>query len=223
MKDWNVLASVINCFQAVSLTIEYQRITIPYKGIAIRHFKWNVWNFIGFPWYPSVNSSQDTTRFQWKSTVLCISKWNTRILREMCTFYAFHFDIRAFHSKSTFELQPHHQERSLDRKTNKPWSTVIRYCLWHRDSVFDLVVLSRLLYRQDKRMDELNLFIDYHYKSIVSIIWARHVLTLHLSHANWGKLKHSLYWPLQERSCTLCNFYQIESYQTFSSCNPLSM
>ena len=32
------------------------------------------------------------------------------------------------------------------------------------------VVLSRLSYKQDKRMDELNIFIDYHYKSIVSII-----------------------------------------------------
>ena len=30
------------------------------------------------------------------------------------------------------------------------------------------VVLSQLSYRQDKRMDELNLFIDYHYKSIQS-------------------------------------------------------
>ena len=85
------------------------------------------------------------------------------------------------------------------------------------------VVLSRLSYRQDKRMDELNLFIDYHYKSIVSIIWTRHVITLHLSHTNWRKLKLSLYWQLQECSCMLCNFYQIESYQTYSNCNPLSM
>ena len=85
------------------------------------------------------------------------------------------------------------------------------------------IVFSRLLDRQDEEMDYLNLFIDYHYKSIVSIIWARHILTLHLSHANWRKLKLSHYWQLQERSCTLCNFYQIESYHTFSSCNPLSM
>ena len=91
------------------------------------------------------------------------------------------------------------------------------------DSVFDSVVLSWLSYRQDKRMDELNLFIDYHTKYTVSIIWARHILTLHLSHTNWGKPKLSLYWQLQECSCMLCNFYQIESYQTFSICNPLSM
>ena len=35
-----------------------------------------------------------------------------------------------------------------------------------------------------KEMVILNLFIDYHYKSIVSIIRERHVLTLHLSTAN---------------------------------------
>ena len=32
------------------------------------------------------------------------------------------------------------------------------------------------------------------------------------------------YWQLlQECSCTLCNFYQIESYHSSSSCNPVSM
>ena len=78
--------------------------------------------------------------------------------------------------------------------------------------------------RQDKRMDELNLFINYHTKYIVSIIWARHVLTLHLSNANCCKPgSATLYWQLQEDSCMLCNFYQIRSYQTFSSCNPLLM
>ena len=71
-------------------------------------------------------------------------------------------------------------------------------------------------------MDELNLFIDYHYKSIVSIIRARHILTLHLFPANCRKLKHS-HWQLQERSCMLCNFYQIESYHSSSRCNPVSM
>ena len=39
-------------------------------------------------------------------------------------------------------------------------------------------------YRQVKEMDNLNLFIDYHYKYIVSIIRERHILTLHLSTAN---------------------------------------
>ena len=36
-----------------------------------------------------------------------------------------------------------------------------------------VTLLNELSYRQDKRMDELNLFIDYHAKYIVSIIWAR--------------------------------------------------
>ena len=73
-------------------------------------------------------------------------------------------------------------------------------------------------------MDELNLFIDYHYKSIVSIVTARHVLTLHLFPANWRKPKLSHYWQLlQERSCALCNFYQIESYHSSLRCNPVSM
>ena len=40
-------------------------------------------------------------------------------------------------------------------------------------------------YRQVKEMDNLNLFIDYHYKYIVSIIRVKHILTLHLSTANW--------------------------------------
>ena len=43
---------------------------------------------------------------------------------------------------------------------------------------------SCMLHKQDKEMDNQNLFIDYHYKSIVSTIRERHVLTLHLSTAN---------------------------------------
>ena len=39
-------------------------------------------------------------------------------------------------------------------------------------------------YKQVEGMVILNLFIDYHYKSIVSSIRAKHVLTLHLSTAN---------------------------------------
>ena len=39
-------------------------------------------------------------------------------------------------------------------------------------------------YKQVEEMVILHLFIDYHYKSIVSIIRERHVLTLHLSTAN---------------------------------------
>ena len=40
------------------------------------------------------------------------------------------------------------------------------------------------MYTQVKEMDNLNLFIDSHYKYIVSIIRVKHILTLHLSAAN---------------------------------------
>ena len=92
-----------------------------------------------------------------------------------------------------------------------------------RYAVIWLLLLNRLSYRQDKRMDELNLFIDYHTKCIVSIIWARHVLTLHLSHDNWCKPSFPYTGSCKNALCMLCNFSQIESYQTFSSCNPPSM
>ena len=73
----------------------------------------------------------------------------------------------------------------------------------------------------------LCLFIDYHYKSIVSIIRERHVLTLHLSTANCRrklttgcccKNMAALYC-----TCYAIYFYQIESYHSSSSCGPLSM
>ena len=73
----------------------------------------------------------------------------------------------------------------------------------------------------------LHLFIDYHYKSIVSIIRKRHVLTLHLSTANCRrklttgcccKNTAALYC-----TCYAIYFYQIESYHSSLSCGPLSM
>ena len=42
------------------------------------------------------------------------------------------------------------------------WKKLIRYLLF-------VMLLNELSYRQDKRMGELNLFIDYHTKYIVSI------------------------------------------------------
>ena len=70
--------------------------------------------------------------------------------------------------------------------------------------------------KQVEEMVILHLFIDYHYKSIVSTIRERHVLTLHLSTANWKKAHWQL---LQEHGCILlhmlCNFYQIESIPQF--------
>ena len=81
-------------------------------------------------------------------------------------------------------------------------------------------------YKQVEEMDILHLFIDYHYKSIVSIIRERHVLTLHLSTANCRR-------KLTTGSCCknvavcmlhmLCNFYQIESIPQFLELWPISM
>ena len=48
----------------------------------------------------------------------------------------------------------------------------------------EMHVIVVVAFSIDERMDELTRFIDYHYKSIVSTIRARHVLTLHLSTAN---------------------------------------
>ena len=54
--------------------------------------------------------------------------------------------------------------------------------------VINVFVVSSLYscksYKQVEEMDILHLFINYHYKSIVSIISERHVLTHHLSTAN---------------------------------------
>ena len=97
--------------------------------------------------------------------------------------------------------------------------------IWHHNLILVFVtLLNELSYRQDKRMDELNLFIDYHTKYIVSIIWARPSLLFTCPMLTGvSPATFPLCWQLQECSCTLCNFSQIESYQTFSSCNPLSM
>ena len=47
-----------------------------------------------------------------------------------------------------------------------------------------LLWLYVLSYKEVEEMVILNLFIDYYYKSIVSVLRAKHVLTLHLSTAN---------------------------------------
>ena len=50
--------------------------------------------------------------------------------------------------------------------------------------VIIVIVVALLSYKQVEEAVILHLFIDYHYKSIVSTIRERHVLTLHLSTAN---------------------------------------
>ena len=62
------------------------------------------------------------------------------------------------------------------------------YCIVNNHIIIGFInssLYSCETYRQVKEMDNLNLFIDYHYKYFVSIIRVKHILTLHLSTANW--------------------------------------
>ena len=73
----------------------------------------------------------------------------------------------------------------------------------------------------------LHLFIDYHYKSIVSIIRESNVLTLHLSTANCRR-KLTTGCCCKNVAALYCTryaiyFYQIVSYHSSSSCGPFSM
>ena len=85
----------------------------------------------------------------------------------------------------------HGLSSNVDSKLTKP--TLINQrgiILFWFDIVFSRYCWSSFMNSRIKveRMVILNLFIDYHYKSIVSTIRAKHVLTLHLSTASWRKL-----------------------------------
>ena len=65
--------------------------------------------------------------------------------------------------------------------------SVCIYCVYSSHVITPLVnslLYSYVMYRQVKEMVTLNLFIESHYKYIVSIIRVKHILTLHLSTAN---------------------------------------
>ena len=73
----------------------------------------------------------------------------------------------------------------------------------------------------------LHLFIEHHYKSIVSIIRERHVLTLHLSTANCRR-KLTTGYCCKNVAALYCThyaiyFYQIESIPQFLELWPISM
>ena len=94
-----------------------------------------------------------------------------------------------------------------------------RWILWALWFVMPLSVLS---WTQEKRMDELNQFIEYYSKYIVSVIWQRYVLTPHLSHANCCKPCNA--------SDSCCQFaptcyviHLVESYQDSSKVKPFRM
>ena len=67
------------------------------------------------------------------------------------------------------------------------WYVICIYCIYSFHVITPLInslLYSCVTYRQVKEMVNLNLFIDSHYKYIVSIIRVKHILTLHLSTAN---------------------------------------
>ena len=69
----------------------------------------------------------------------------------------------------------------------------------------------------------LHLFIEHHYKSIVSIIRERHVLTLHLSTANWRIKLTTGYCCKNVASCYAIYFCLVESIPQFPELWPISM
>ena len=81
-------------------------------------------------------------------------------------------------------------------------------------------------YGQVKEMVILHLFIEHHYKSIVSIIRERHILTLHLSTGNW-RIKLTTGCCCKNAAALhytrYAIFYQIESHHSSSSCGLYSM
>ena len=87
------------------------------------------------------------------------------------------------------------------------------YCIVNTHIIIAFInssLYSCVMYRQVKEMVILHLFIEHHYKYIVLSIRERHVLTLHLSTANWRILpttgcccKNVAASPLH----TLCNIF----------------
>ena len=87
------------------------------------------------------------------------------------------------------------------------------YCIVNTHVIIAFInssLYSYVMYTQVKEMVNLNLFIEHHYKYIVSIIRVKLILTLHLSTANWRILpttgccyKNAAASPLH----TLCNIF----------------
>ena len=69
------------------------------------------------------------------------------------------------------------------------------YCIVNNRGIVAFInssLYSCEMYKQVKEMVTLHLFIEHHYKYIVLSIRERHVLTLHLSTANW-RIKLTIY------------------------------
>ena len=100
------------------------------------------------------------------------------------------------------------------------------YCIVNNCSIVAFInssLYSCETYRQVKEMDNLNLFIDYHYKCIVSIIRVKHILTLHLSTANWRIKLTTGCCCKNAASCYAISFCLVESIPQFLELWPIPM
>ena len=107
----------------------------------------------------------------------------------------------------------------------------MHYCILSIFHVINVFIASSLYscksYKQVEEMVILHLFIEHHYKSIVSIIRERHVLTLHLSTANCRR-ELTTGCCCKNAAALYCThyaiyFYQIESIPQLLELWPISM
>ena len=104
------------------------------------------------------------------------------------------------------------------------------YCIYSSHVITPLInssLYSCVTCRQVKGMVTLNLFIESHYKYIVSIIRVKHILTLHLSTANCRVLT-TTGCCCKNVAATQCSCYGIyfclvESIPQFLECWPMPM
>ena len=112
-------------------------------------------------------------------------------------------------------------------KLNWYWSCLSRYyCIVNNRGIVAFMnssLYSCETYKQVKEMDNLNLFIDYHCKYIVSIIRVKHILTLHLSTANWRIKLTTGYCCKNVASCYAISFCLVESIPQFLELWPIPM
>ena len=112
-----------------------------------------------------------------------------------------------------------------------PWN-VMSCCLSHyycivNNHVIVAFINSSLysceMYKQVKEMVTLHLFIAHHYKYIVLSIRERHILTLHLSTANWRIKLTTGCCCNNVASCYAISFCLVESIPQFLELWPIPM
>ena len=103
-------------------------------------------------------------------------------------------------------------------------------CIYSSHIITPLVnssMYSSVTHRQVKGMVKLNLFIEHHYKYMISIIRERHILTLHLSTANCRILTTTGCCCKNAAAITQCSHYVsfclVESIPQFLELWPMPM